>query len=75
MFIDFLGRAKGSAGEVRSQLYISLDCGYMPESEFNQSLSLAEHVSRQLYRLMEYLKTQPNIRRVKESNIEYNIQS
>jgi four helix bundle protein len=75
LFADFLGRAKGSVGELRSQLYISLDCGYINEDEFNQAISLAEHTSKQLYRLIAYLKTQPNIRRIREGIIEYNIQS
>jgi four helix bundle protein len=75
MFADYLGRAKGSAGELRSQLYISLDCGYIREDDFNHAFSFAEQISEQLYRLIAYLKTQPNIRRVKEDIIEYNIQS
>jgi four helix bundle protein len=75
MSADYLGRAKGSAGELRSQLYISLDCGYIREDDFNHAFSLAEQISKQLYRLIAYLKTQPNIRRVKEDIIEYNIQS
>jgi four helix bundle protein len=27
LFIDFLGRAKGSAGELRAQAYVALDSG------------------------------------------------
>jgi four helix bundle protein len=75
MFADYLGRAKGSVGELRSQFYFSLDCGYISEDDFNHAFSLAELISKQLYRLIAYLKTQPNTRRVKEAIIEYNIQS
>lgn len=35
MFIQYLGRAKGSAGEVRAQLYIARDQGYLTEEEFS----------------------------------------
>jgi len=31
VFIGLLGRAKGSAGEVRSQLHVAFDCGYISE--------------------------------------------
>lgn len=34
-FHRFLYIAKGSAGEVRSQLFVALDLGYMTSDEFN----------------------------------------
>lgn len=71
LFIDFLGRAKGSAGEVRSQLYAALDCGYLTQKEFDDIYVLAERASRQIYGFMIYLKSQPNSRRVREEQIEY----
>ena len=40
-FIQFLATAKGSAGEVRAQLYVALDQGYVEQStvrELNQLL-------------------------------------
>jgi len=46
MFLDFLGRAKGSAGEVRAQAYIALDRGYINQEQFNHLLDLAEKCSR-----------------------------
>ena len=33
-FVNFLGMAKGSAGEVRSQLYRALDQEYIDEAQF-----------------------------------------
>src|SRR5262249_37989609 len=31
LFIEFLGRAKGSAGEFRAQCYVALDAGYISQ--------------------------------------------
>lgn len=73
IFIDLLGRAKGSAGEVRSQLYLALDRSYITQAQFDQAYNLTDKVSRQIYRFMEYLKSQPNARRVREDRVEYNI--
>ena len=55
-FIDFLGMAKASAGEVRSQLYVAQDQGYLKEEELNAASDLADKVSRQLYHLIRHLK-------------------
>jgi four helix bundle protein len=52
MFIQYLGRAKGSAGEVRAQLYIARDQGYVSGEEFGIALSLAEICSKQLARFI-----------------------
>lgn len=65
LFITYLGRAKASAGEVRCQLYIALDLGYITEDEFKSTSLLAEECSRQLFGFIKYLKTQPNTPRVK----------
>ena len=75
LFINYLGRAKGSAGEVRSQLYIALDRKYLSETEFNKAFKLARDCSRQLHGFMEYLKSQPNISRVREDDSDYEIES
>ena len=42
----FLGVAKGSAGEVRSQIYVAYDVGYLAEPEFHSLLGEAEEVGR-----------------------------
>lgn len=57
IFVDLLGRAKGSSGEVRSQLYVALDAGYITEEEQAGLRTAAEYCSGKIQRLMEYLRT------------------
>ncbi len=64
LFITYLGRAKASAGEVRSQLYIALDLDYISKEQYRPAIQMAEECSRQLFGFIKYLKTQPNTRRV-----------
>lgn len=45
-FLSFLGIAKGSAAEVRSQLYTAFDVGYLPKERFEQLKSSSEEVGR-----------------------------
>ncbi len=75
LFIRFLGIAKGSAGELRAQLYIALEQKYITGEEFESALSLSELCSKQLTRLIQYLESQPNSRRVREEEILYDVQS
>lgn len=60
LFIDLLGRAKGSAGEVRSQLYIALDCEYIHEADFRGAYRLADKAGRQIHHLIQHLERSPN---------------
>lgn len=55
-FIDSLGRAKASAGEVRSQLYVAYDVGYLEKQEFDQLFTLAEICSKQIAKFICYLE-------------------
>lgn len=70
-FIEYLGRAKASAGEVRAQLYITLDQQYLTEEEFKELFTYVETCSRQIYRFMEYLASKPNSRRVSDDMVQY----
>jgi four helix bundle protein len=45
-FSQFLSIAKGSCGEVRSQLYVALDVGHLTEAAFAELKERAEEVSR-----------------------------
>ena len=58
-FINFLYMAKGSNGEVRSQAYVALDLGYIPQSECDGLVHRCETLSRRLYNFIEYLKHAP----------------
>jgi four helix bundle protein len=73
LFIDFLGHAKGSAGELRAQFYVALDRSYLTHDQFAAALRQAEICSRQIARLMQYLETQPNTSRVKEDAVVYDL--
>jgi four helix bundle protein len=54
-FIQFLATAKGSAGEVRAQLYVALDQGYVDRSVFDDLSSSIIQISKMLSGLMSYL--------------------
>ncbi len=56
-FIQFLGIAKASAGEVRSQLYRALDRDYINQAEFDKATNLAKQVSNTVQGLISYLNT------------------
>jgi four helix bundle protein len=45
-FHQFLSTAKASCAELRSQLYVSLDVGYLDQQKFHVLLKHAEEVAR-----------------------------
>lgn len=55
-FIQFLYMAKGSCGEVRAQLYVARDQGYVNAEEFDSIRGLARQVGGMLGNFIEYLK-------------------
>jgi len=56
-FIRFLYMAKASAGEVRSQLYVALDLGYVDQQKTDEIGSLVQTVSRRISGFFRYLKS------------------
>ena len=55
-FIQFLSIAKGSAGEVRAQLYIIKELNFINEEEFVLLYEKVTQVSKMLSGLINYLK-------------------
>lgn len=50
--VRFLGFAKGSCGEVRSQLYIGKEISYIPAQFANESIKECQELSRMLAALI-----------------------
>lgn len=55
-FIQFLYIAKGSCGELRSQLYRAVDRNYVDQTEFDELYSLSLEVIVMLQKLIDYLE-------------------
>ncbi|MFC2128707.1 four helix bundle protein [Bacteroidota bacterium] len=55
-FIQYLSISKGSAGEVRSQLYRALDNKYINKETFDILYAESEEVSKMIGGLIKYLK-------------------
>lgn len=63
-FTQFLYIAKGSAGEIRSQLYVAVDLKYITDEEFTQLSNQAAEISRMLNGFIHYL-SQSGIKGIK----------
>lgn len=55
-FHQFLSIAKASCAEVRSQLYVALDVGYVEQTEFNELMTQATEVGRILGGLRAFVE-------------------
>ena len=55
-FVQFLATAKGSAAEVKSQLYVALDQEYIKENAFAETFGLATETANMIGGLMNYLR-------------------
>jgi len=56
-FVQFIAMAKGSSAEVRAQLYVALDQGYVDRETFDHVSGFTIQISRMLSGLMKYLHT------------------
>ena len=55
-FIQFLAIAKGSAGELRAQLYVAVDQRYLSNEKFEALSQEAVEISQLISGFMKYLK-------------------
>jgi four helix bundle protein len=55
-FINFLFIAKGSCGELRCQLLIALNLGYLETDRFEELHNLATEISKSIGKLIKYLQ-------------------
>jgi four helix bundle protein len=72
-FIRYLGTAKASAGEVRSQLYVAYDLGYFTEEIFSNAFRLAEKASRQISKFITYLEKHPQPHQIRDDSADYEV--
>lgn len=57
-FIRFLTYSKGSAGEVRSLLYVAQDLKYISDEEFQNTYDLSVDIIKQIANFIKYLRKQ-----------------
>jgi four helix bundle protein len=70
-FINYLGHAKGSSGETRSQLYVALDLKYITQEQFDTAFDLADKASRQIRRFIDYLEKNSGNYSIRDDSAEY----
>jgi len=55
-FIQFLYMSKGSVSEIQSQLYVTLDLGYLAQERFSDLYNKADEVAKLISGFIRYLK-------------------
>jgi len=58
--VNFYSYAKGSAGELRTQIYIGMDIGYLDRETGKLWLSEVEEISRMLHGLIAAVRNRPS---------------
>ena len=58
-FIQFLSYAKGSCGELRAQLFVAIDQGYIDNEVFKNISDKALDISRMISGFIKYLQKSP----------------
>lgn len=58
-FVQFLSVAKGSLGELMSQLYIAFDLSYLGKQSLDELLETSDGLSRNISGFMRYLRETP----------------
>lgn len=58
-FCQFLSIAKGSAGEVKSQLYVAVDQEYISQKEFDELYAFTNEIGKRIGALITYLRKSP----------------
>lgn len=66
-FLYFLAIAKGSCGELRTQLHLAFDLGYISEDEMLRLKELCIQTSKQLSGFISYLKNYKGNKENKEN--------
>jgi len=71
LLLEFLGRSKGSAAEVRCQLYVAFDAEYISKNQFDALYDLADKTIRQISNFMQYLADYPSNDRIRDALDNY----
>lgn len=56
---NFLNYSKGSAGELRTQIYIGMEIGYIPKETGRAWINETEAISKMLYSLIKTIRSRP----------------
>jgi len=55
-FVRFLGYSQRSCGEIQSQMYRAIDCGYINQTQFDAVYNLAADCRKQIKGFRKYLR-------------------
>jgi four helix bundle protein len=70
LFLEFLGRAKDPAGELRAELYVARDAGYIAADQLRMLQDLCAKCSSQISRIMSYLQRGSSNQSFRRSDVQ-----